>query len=249
MDKIKLLFYFAISFFIVYLGGNFIFNSSNTLRLINESYSQLKSKFSKSNSPSQSKKKQSSELFKKIAFWRQFKRERLNVLDCSDSFMRGWDSKYIDYIAYNTKNGERYIYNSFKETYEPQKKSYYESDSFSGGMLGWSGYESIDVKNESIFVGNNLKIRESKSGDASFNLYQHKVDASKVITIFDANDTAKSTFNGTYKFEDNSGNKYINESKNISCKLSNYYKFPVVNAAPPPAADIIVVPVPHTFGL
>lgn len=92
-------------------------------------------------------------------------------------------------------------------------------------MLGWSGYEFINVKNEAIFVGNNLKIKESKSGDASLNLYQYKVDASKVITIFDANDTAKSTFNGTYTFKDYSGNASINETRNISCELANYYEF------------------------
>ena len=223
MDKTKFSFFIAICFLIGLLGSNFIFNSSNTLRLINESYSQLKSNFSKSNSPSQSKKKQSSELFKKIAFWRQFKRERLNVLTCS--YIRDWDGSSLDYIAYNTKTGERYIYDSFKETYLPQKKSYFESDSFSGGMLGWSGYEFINVKNETIFVGNNLKIKESKSGDARLNLYQYKVDASKVITIFDANDTAKSTFNGTYTFKDYSGNASINETRNISCELANYYEF------------------------
>ena len=119
-----------------------------------------------------------------IAFWGLFQPERLNVIDCSGATS--------ERIAYNTKTGDIYVYDSFKETYVPKKKVINKSD-FGSGLLGSAGYNMTEIS-ESLFVGDNLKIKEVQSGSGNMNMYSYEAKTTETITIFDANNIEKSTF-------------------------------------------------------
>ena len=86
-----------------------------------------------------------------IAFWGLFQPERLNVIDCSGAAS--------ERIAYNTKTGDIYVYDSFKETYVPKKKVLNKSD-YGSGLLGSAGYNMTEKTKVTLYVGDNLKIKE-----------------------------------------------------------------------------------------
>ncbi len=150
-----------------------------------------------------------------IAFWGLFQPERLNVIDCSGAAS--------ERIAYNTKTGDIYVYDSFKETYVPKKKVLNKSD-YGSGLLGSAGYNMTE-KTESLYVGDNLKIKEVQSGSGRMNAYSYEANTTKTITIFDANKIEKSNFKGKYSLSGFNGFNSVNKSGNISCKLNSYYEF------------------------
>ena len=98
MDKIKFpfLFFILISTLIGFFSGSLIINPNSAMRLINESYSQLKSKFSKSNPPAH-EKKQSSERFKKNLSLKKEYQNQKNIEQAIDNECRSMIENEITY--------------------------------------------------------------------------------------------------------------------------------------------------------
>ena len=97
MDKIKSFTLILICSLSGFLFSFFIFNSNTVLRLIDGSYSQLKLKFSKSNSPAQ-EKKNPSELFKKNSSLKKEYQNQKNIEQTIDYECRSMIRKEITYI-------------------------------------------------------------------------------------------------------------------------------------------------------
>ena len=134
----------------------------------------------------------------------------INVIKCT--FIGGANFE----LAYDPRNGDLYTYDSFSETYLPRKKVSSSSDS------NLSSSRSSTIKYDSVFVGNNLKIKEVTKRYRQENLWSESTTYKENITIFDAKNRGKSNFEGIYEtYSSTYGNPYGGESSRakISCKL------------------------------
>ena len=111
MDKIKSFTLILICSLSGFLFSFFIFNSNTVLRLIDGSYSQLKLKFSKSNSPTQEEKK-SSELFKKISLKKEYQNQK-NIEQTIDNECRLMIRDEIRYTDHSLSHGLSVRKNNF----------------------------------------------------------------------------------------------------------------------------------------
>ena len=126
MDKIKSFTLILICSLSGFLFSFFIFNSNTVLRLIDGSYSQLKLKFSKSNSPTQEEKK-SSELFKKNTSLKKEYQNQKNIEQTIDNECRLMIRDEIRYTDYSQSYGLSVRKNNFSVyklgfDYENQKR-------------------------------------------------------------------------------------------------------------------------------
>ena len=78
--------------------------------------------------------------------------DKLRVLNCLPN---------RESIAYTTKTGKLYRYDSFKEAWVPKKLNDYKSKN-SGGAY-WRSNSSENIKLESFFVNGNLKIKQENT--------------------------------------------------------------------------------------
>ncbi len=87
-------------------------------------------------------------------------------------------------VAYNTKSGRLYGYDSFKESWQSKKLREYTSRSSSTGGANFSMSE--EVKYESIFLNGNLKVKKETFFSSTLGLSSGS--GTKVVTtvIYDA---------------------------------------------------------------
>ena len=120
-------------------------------------------------------------------------------------------------IAFNNKTGDLYEYDQFTEGYVKKGKTKNEYNDSGVGLLGRASTD-INKTSTSIFVGNDLKVKEKQSGSFQMNMYFSNVNTTSITTIFDAKKN-KATYKGSYSYSGFNGFKNINGSVSLNCKL------------------------------
>ena len=155
-------------------------------------------------------------MFELFAFWNYFQSNILKEVLC-EGLTNNSSKKIERTIIFHSKNGELYEYDSFKEKYVIKEKTKYLSEN----VLNMVGYEGSYIT-ESIFVGNNLKVKEIQSLEEG-NLFGIRIfgETTEIIKIINAKNSslnyeAKYSITGTNMLS-------IDEKANLSCKLIGTY--------------------------
>lgn len=152
-----------------------------------------------------------------LAFWNFFESGLLKEVLCKG--ITNKNNKVERTIIYNSKNGNLYEYDSFKEKFVLKEKTISVSENFMG-IAGYAG----TYKTESIFIGNDLKFKEIQSGWGNLFGFPVQGETTEIIKIFNAkNDSlnlkAKYSLNGFNGFTN------VDAKTNLNCKLINTYSF------------------------
>ena len=119
-------------------------------------------------------------------------------------------------IAFNNKTGDLYEYDQFTEGYVKKAKTNNEYNDSGAGLLGRASSD-INKTSTSIFVGNDLKVKEKQSGSFQMNMYSSRINTTAITTIFDAKKN-KTNYKGSYSYSGFNGFKDIYGSVPLNCK-------------------------------
>ena len=142
-------------------------------------------------------------------FFNIFYRGELKVVKCNG---KGTSKT----IAFNNKTGDLYEYDQFTEGYVKKGKTNNEYNDSGAGLLGRASSD-INKTSTSIFVGNDLKVKEKQSGSFQMNMYSSRINTTAITTIFDAKKN-KTTYKGSYSYSGFNGFKDIYGSVPLNCK-------------------------------
>ena len=156
-------------------------------------------------------------MFELLAFWNFFESNLIREVLCE-----GYSNDSIKVertIIYNSKNGKLYDYDSFKEKHVLKEQTKYVSDDFLG-LVGYSGTYTT----ESIFVGNNLNVKQIQTLKEG-NLFGVPIqgESTEIIKIINAKNNS-SNYEAKYSIT-GYGIGTTDAKANLSCKLIGTYSF------------------------
>ena len=152
-----------------------------------------------------------------LAFWNFFESGLLKEVLCTG--VTNENNKVERTIIYNSKNGNLYEYDSFKEKFVLKEKIKSVSENFMG-IVGYAG----TYKTESIFVGNDLKFKEIQSGGGNLFGFPVQGESTEIIKIFNAKNDSLN-FNAKYSLTGFNGFANLDAKTNLNCKLIDTYSF------------------------
>ena len=167
-----------------------------------------------------------------VAFWNFFESGRLKEVLCTG--ITNENTKIERTIIYNSKNGNLYEYDSFKEKFVLKEKIKYMSEDFMG-IVGYSGTYTT----ESIFVGNDLKFKEIQSGGGNIFGFPVQGESTEIIKIINARNEGLN-YNARYSLTGFNGFVNLDAKTNLNCKLIDTYPlWKIINYTYPKFSRII----------
>ena len=150
-----------------------------------------------------------------LAFWNFFESGRLKEVLCKG--ITNENNKVERTIIYNSKNGNLYEYDSFKEKFVLKEKI----KSVSENLMGIVGYAGT-YTTESIFVGDELKFKEIQSGWGNLFGFPVQGESTVIIKIMNAKNESS---NYIAKYSSTGFNGFVNVDvkTNLNCKLIDSY--------------------------
>ena len=152
-----------------------------------------------------------------LAFWNFFESGRLKEVLCTG--ITNENVKVERTIIYNSKNGNLYEYDSFKEKFVLKEKIKSVSENFMG-IVGYSGTYAT----ESIFVGDDLKFKEIQSGGGNIFGFPVQGESTEIIKIINARNEGLN-YNARYSLTGFNGFVNLDAKTNLNCKLIDTYSF------------------------